>query len=248
MTSNAHELAITHLKNDQINTAYNILIDLADSQKKNDPIRAAILYILASECKKRQNKDNHLEFTEAANLFLKTSSKSSQNPKNALLCASKCFVKAGDFHNAKQTLEKSKRFVSVNEQISRHIVIIEDSAAVSLKLKGYSERLGYSPIDSFESGKKGVAFCKSLFEKNIYPIILLDMGLPDIDGDKVAKQLFEIRPDIQIIVITADEKSTKRVNETISAGITAFIQKPFTIDEVKNALDLAENEYSILKK
>lgn len=249
MSSNAHELAITHLKNNQINTAYTLLIDLAESSKKTEPIRSALLYVLASECKRRQDKDTSLEFTEAANLFLKNASKSSQNPKSSLLCASKCFVRAGDFDKAKHALEKSKQYVLTHEKSeSRHIVVIEDSAAISLKLKGYSEKLGYVSIDAFENGKSGITFCKSLFEKNIHPIILLDMGLPDINGDKVAKQLLEMKPDLQIIVITADEKSSKRVNDTISAGVTAFIQKPFTIDEVKSALDLAENEYSLLKK
>lgn len=247
-TNNAHELAITHIKNDQINTAYTLLIDLAESKKSSDPMRAALLYLLASECKKRQNKDNQHEFTEAANLFLKNSSHS-PNPKSALLCASQCFVKAGDFDNAKQALEKSKKIIHTQDKIQpRPVVIIDDSTTISLKLKGYSEKLGYASIDSFENGKKGIAHCKSLFEKNFYPIVLLDMGLPDIEGDKVARQLFEMRPDLQIVVITADEKSTKRVNDTISAGVVAFIQKPFTIDEVKTALELAEDEYSLLKK
>ena len=51
---------------------------------------------------------------------------------------------------------------------------------------------------------------------------------------------------MQIIVITADEKTTKRVNKTISTGVSAFIQKPFTLDEFKKAIDVAESEYSLL--
>ena len=52
---------------------------------------------------------------------------------------------------------------------------------------------------------------------------------------------------LQIVIITADEKTTKRVNKTISTGVSAFIQKPFTIDEVKKAIDVAESEYSLLQ-
>jgi AmiR/NasT family two-component response regulator len=52
---------------------------------------------------------------------------------------------------------------------------------------------------------------------------------------------------LQIIVITADDKTTKRVNKTISSGVSGFIQKPFTLDEIKNALSIAESEYSLLQ-
>lgn len=74
------------------------------------------------------------------------------------------------------------------------------------------------------------------------------MGLPDIDGDVVASRILEQKPDAQIILITADAKTTKRVRDTISSGAVAFIQKPFTIRELKDALSTAESEYSISKK
>ena len=66
------------------------------------------------------------------------------------------------------------------------------------------------------------------------------MGLPDMDGDVVANKLLETKIDLPIILITADEKTSKRVHKTISLGATAFIQKPFVIDDLKNALDVAE--------
>ena len=74
------------------------------------------------------------------------------------------------------------------------------------------------------------------------------MGLPDISGDVVANSLLSEKPDAQIIVITADEKSTKRVKDTISEGVLAFIQKPFTIKELKDALNIAESERTMSKK
>lgn len=88
---------------------------------------------------------------------------------------------------------------------------------------------------------------QKLFSENKQPIILLDMGLPDIDGDEIATKLLKEKIDLQIIVITADEKTTKRVNKTISSGVVAFIQKPFTLDEIKNAVTIAESEYSLLQ-
>ena len=128
----------------------------------------------------------------------------------------------------------------------RPIVIIDDSKAIIMKLQNYVEKLGYSEIHVYENGKDGVKGCKKLFSENKKPLILLDMGLPDLDGDIVAMKLLKEKIDLQIVVITADEKTTSRVNKTVSSGVSAFIQKPFTLDEIKKAIDVAESEYSLL--
>ena len=99
---------------------------------------------------------------------------------------------------------------------------------------------------SFETGKEAIKQSQKLFKSSKNPIFLLDMGLPDIDGDVVASTILEEKPDSQIILITADEKTSKRVNKTISSGVTAFIQKPFTINDLKDAMNTAESESSIL--
>jgi len=58
-----------------------------------------------------------------------------------------------------------------------------------------------------------------------------------LTGDVVAGKLLESKPDLSIILITADEKTAPRVRKTIGLGSTAFVQKPFSINELKNALD-----------
>ncbi len=77
--------------------------------------------------------------------------------------------------------------------------------------------------------------------------MVLDMGLPDLDGYVVATKLLKEKISLQIVVITTDEKTTARANKTISTGVSAFIQKPFTLDELKKAIDIAESEYSLLQ-
>ena len=249
MTPNANcEIAVTHLKNKQFITAHNLFLNQAESLKKSDNLKSALLYMLAAECKTRQGKDSENEIKEASELFLKYSnSKTSMNVKGALLCASKCFLSLGEFDKAKNAYQKAKTIVSSTIQVTRPIVIIDDSKAITMKLKNYVEKLGYSEIHVFENGKDGLKGCKKLFSDDKEPVILLDMGLPDLDGDEVATKLLKEKVNLQIVIITADEKTTKRVNKTISTGVAAFIQKPFTIDELKKAIDIAESEYSLLQ-
>ena len=239
-----YDLAFTHLRNNQNISAYNLFTNLAESYKKSDEPKSALLYLLAAECKSRQNKDNNEEILIAANLYQNFAKKDkSYSSKSAYLCASKCFLKTGKYSEAKKAFNKSKEISSAQISFMRPVIIIEDSKAITMKLEKYLEKLGYSTFYSFEKGKDGIKKCKELISESQNPIILLDMGLPDIGGDVVASTLLEEKLDLQIIVITADEKTSKRVNKTISSGVASFIQKPFTIEEVKKAIDIAESEY-----
>ena len=241
-----YDLAFTHLKNDQNISAHNLFINLAESKKKSDSIKAAILYLLAGECKTKQGKENNNEVLEAGKLFLDFGKKdNSFKAKGAYLCASKCFLKVGEYDDAKKAFDQSKEFHFSDIEILRPIVIIEDSKAIILKLQNYLDNLGYKDYVSFQTGKEGISNCKKLIQDSKNPIVLLDMGLPDIQGDTVASQLLDEKLDLQIILITADEKTSNRVSETISSGVAAFIQKPFTINDLKNALNVAEKEYSL---
>jgi CheY-like chemotaxis protein len=241
------DLALTHLRNNQNMAAYNMLIGITESIKKSDPVKAALSLILASECKNRQSKDSSSEAIEAGKLFFGyAKSKKDYSGKSGFLCAAKCFLKAGKYDLAKDAFEKSKAFEIKQEEVTRPIVIVDDSKAIVLKIQGHLNNLGYSNTQSFYTGNDALVGCKKILKSN--PIILLDMGLPDINGDIVASKILEQKPDTQIILITADEKTTKRVKDTISSGVIAFIQKPFTIKEIKDALSTAESEYSLLKK
>ena len=242
------EIAVTHLKSKQFITAHNLFLNQAESLKKSEYLKSALMYMLAAECKTRQGKESENEIKEAGNLFLKYSnSKNPKNVKGALLCASKCFLSLGEFDKAKDAYQKAKIITQSTIQVTRPIVIIDDSKAIAMKLQNYVEKLGYSEIHVFENGKEALKGCKKLFSENKEPVILLDMGLPDLEGDVVATKLLNDKANLQIVVITADEKTTRRVNKTISSGVSAFIQKPFTLDEVKKAIDVAESEYSLLQ-
>ena len=249
MTSKVnYEVALAHLKNKQFLTAHNLFLNQAESMKKTEYLKSAFLYMLAAECKTRQGKESKDEIEQAGNLFLQYSkNKDSKNIQGALLCASKCFLSLGEYDKAKISYQKAKTMLSSIIEIFRPVVIIDDSKAVAMKLKNYVEKLGYNEILIYDNGKDGFKGCQKLFSKNKHPIVLLDMGLPDLDGDVIATKLLKEKLDLQIIVITADDKSTKRVNKTISSGVSGFIQKPFTLDEIKNAISIAESEYSLLQ-
>ena len=236
-----YDLACTYLKNRQSSTAHNLFLDLAEKEQKKNSFLAGLFFMLAAESKIQQGKDGYDEFLQAGKIYLRLAEKSKPlDAKNAYLCAAKCFLRIGQYEVAKNAFEKSKKFVPKTIEKKRSVVVVDDSPAVIMKLRGYLEKLGYKDIHDCKTGKEAINSCKKLIQSSQDPIVLLDMGLPDIDGDVVANKLLQAKLDLPVILITADEKTSQRVHKAISLGATAFIQKPFVIDDLKNALDAAE--------
>ena len=67
------EVALTHLKNKQFITAHNLFLNQAESLKKSEFLKSALLYMLAGECKTRQEETSKNEIKESGELFLKYS-------------------------------------------------------------------------------------------------------------------------------------------------------------------------------
>ncbi|NCF91195.1 MAG: response regulator [Verrucomicrobiaceae bacterium] len=69
----------------------------------------------------------------------------------------------------------------------------------------------------------------TLIEQEAFNLIMVDLQLPDMSGDELARKILETHPAIPIIAVTA--QSSARTHERIrEAGIKAVILKPFTED------------------
>jgi len=231
------ELACTYLKNDQNIAAHNLFMSLAQKETKGQSFKAGLYLILASQCKTNQGKDGKEELLEASKLYLKLAKKDKINPSYAYQCAAKCLLKVGHYEEAMKAFEEAKRHVQNIVEEKRPIVVVDDSPAITLRIQSYLQQLGYNDIQTTANGQGAIKLITKLIKTSQNPIILLDMDLPDLSGDVVAQQLLRAKPSLSIILITADEKSTPRVRKTIGFGSTAFIQKPFTINELKIALE-----------
>lgn len=105
------------------------------------------------------------------------------------------------------------------------ILIIEDDTSIlnflsiSLKTNGYR-------YDTAATGIEGI----SLFLSNSPDVILLDLGLPDIDGLTVLQQVRQ-SSDLPIIIVSARGQEREKV-EALDMGADDYITKPFHIGEL----------------
>jgi PAS domain S-box-containing protein len=87
-----------------------------------------------------------------------------------------------------------------------------------------------------------------LFQKepDEYDLIITDMAMPDMPGDKLIKEVLKIRPNMPIILCSG---YSDRINEDMlkELGITAYAMKPLNgvelIKTVRNVLDKAKPNF-----
>lgn len=122
------------------------------------------------------------------------------------------------------------------------ILIIEDSQATSLLMTEFLNKINYEKIYSVDTGEKGIEKFQNLVNDGITPIVLLDYTLPDTNANQIISQLFKIKPDVRIVLVTAEEKDESVVKEAIRKGVYLYLQKPIRFDNIKNTMKIIEDE------
>lgn len=129
-----------------------------------------------------------------------------------------------------------------------HILIVEDSLAIGMLLKNYLEKLGYTEIHTCDTGISAIATFKDLVSENRVPIVLLDYMLPDMDARSILTQMLEIRPDVRVVLETATGKDDEGIKDLIRLGVYQYIEKPIRFEDLKNIIEIIENEESFFQK
>ncbi|OGT05959.1 MAG: hypothetical protein A2X78_02760 [Gammaproteobacteria bacterium GWE2_37_16] len=82
---------------------------------------------------------------------------------------------------------------------------------------------------------------KLVVAKNKYDIVIMDLGLPDMDGISLAKELRQKLPKaVPIIVVTAHSEN-KKGEQAQKVGVSDFYRKPLNIKSGQKILEKWEN-------
>ena len=115
------------------------------------------------------------------------------------------------------------------------IYIIDDDPGIRAPLKIFLEDHGLAVVEAGRAAE----FLVEL-KKNDAALVLLDIGLPDIDGKTLLPQIVEEHPDVAVIMLTG-VADLKVAIECIREGADDYLAKPVQFDEilvvVKKALE-----------
>jgi len=108
----------------------------------------------------------------------------------------------------------------------RVILVIEDEHAISNFICRALISNNYKAIPA-ASGKEGL----SLFFSHSPDLVLLDLGLPDMDGLEVLEQFSGLSQEIPVIIISARDREAEKVR-ALDMGADDYVVKPFGVSEL----------------
>ena len=126
------------------------------------------------------------------------------------------------------------------------ILVVEDSVSISSTIQKYLSNLGFKEIHLAANGKDGLAYYENLLkEEQKIVSVILDDSLEDLQAKKMVSGLFEIYPRATIILLSALEKSDKKIVELLNMGIYDYVQKPLNFDRIEEVIKKIKKEKNI---
>jgi len=107
----------------------------------------------------------------------------------------------------------------------KNILIIEDEEKVVQVIKAYLEKSGYKVYIAL-NGISGI----EIFKKNKLDLIILDLMLPDINGEDICRVIRETS-DVYIFMLTAKGSLEDKI-DGLNIGADEYLVKPFSPREL----------------
>ncbi len=106
------------------------------------------------------------------------------------------------------------------------IILLEDNEKLANAVFNKLKDNGYT-VELFFDGEEGLYALETTF----YDLLILDLGLPKMDGIDIIKKLRELHKTIPILIISARDEIDQRVFG-LDCGADDYLCKPFELDEV----------------
>jgi two-component system, OmpR family, KDP operon response regulator KdpE len=117
---------------------------------------------------------------------------------------------------------------------SLRILIVDDEPAIIRFLRPSLETQGYVVSTAGDA-------CTALgvVRRGAADLVVLDLGLPDMDGLEVVKQIRGAGADLPIIILSSRDDEGAKV-EALDNGADDYVTKPFGIDELLARIRMAQ--------
>lgn len=116
---------------------------------------------------------------------------------------------------------------------SRRVLIVEDEALIRMLAVDMLEDFGHS---SDEAANAAEALEKLRLPGADYSIVFLDIGLPDMRGDDLVREIRAFDPKLPIVIASGEDKTDLKMRLGTFEPIV-FLGKPYDTDKLKEALD-----------
>lgn len=118
---------------------------------------------------------------------------------------------------------------------SARVLVVDDEQMIRRATKRMVERMGFA-VSLAEDGDSALRIFER--ERESISLILLDMVMPGMCGDKVFEELTKIDPDVRVILVSGYSEDGE-VEALVRRGVKAFVQKPYDPETFSEAIKTA---------
>lgn len=122
-------------------------------------------------------------------------------------------------------------------------VLIVDDEDVIRQMVGRVLKYMVIESDTAENGFQALERLKT----SRFDIIIADIRMPNMDGMELLKLVGKEYPDIDVMIMTAHSAKYSYV-DVVEAGAADFINKPFSVEELKAKMERVLRERAMMKE
>ena len=109
------------------------------------------------------------------------------------------------------------------------ILICDDSLLVRKKMKDYLNELGDFNVIEASNGESSI----DMFRQNNPDPVFLDIVMPDKNGIDALNEMRKINSEAKIVMLSSSG-TRKHLKESMDAGASDFIQKPWEESQIEH--------------
>jgi CheY-like chemotaxis protein len=111
-----------------------------------------------------------------------------------------------------------------------NVLVVDDEKTVCNSCRKILTQAGYR-VEVASSGEEAIDKIKG----NGFDVVITDWKMPKMDGLEVTRRVKQEKPEMTVIVITG-YPSVENTVEAIRSGASDFVTKPFTPEELSDAM------------
>ncbi|MFP4017570.1 MAG: response regulator [Halanaerobiales bacterium] len=123
--------------------------------------------------------------------------------------------------------------------MNKKILVVDDEKNIRLTLEKALSNAGYE-VETALNGENGLEKIK----EDEYPVILLDMKMPGMDGLEFLEKVNELKYQTRVVMITGFGNVETAV-ETMKLGAVDYLRKPFKPQEILEVVDNVFERYQL---
>ena len=118
--------------------------------------------------------------------------------------------------------------------MGKRILFVGGDQTISEAVNGMLEGAGYYPHVATDGADALAIFSRS---PSAFDLIVMDVGLPDISGLRLAERLLRVRADVPIVLLAGEEGQAQ--SRERNCGIRYFGMKPLSMTDLARTVEEA---------